>query len=466
MILPDKFTLYTKRLMGEKLFNSFMEALDEEPPVSVRTNPAKCSAEPHGGERVGWCPYGYYLRERPQFTFDPLLHAGLYYVQEASSMFLHHVLKELVLSDVRMLDMCAAPGGKSTTALGALPEGSVLVCNEPIRQRAQVLAENIEKWGVPNVIVTNNHPCDYASSGLRFDVVLCDVPCSGEGMFRKDRGAVDEWSVQNVERCRQLQREIVSDAWQCLEQNGLLIYSTCTYNSAENEENVAWICKELGAELLSVGTNNFVGFCELLPKVASPVYRFIPGQIRGEGLFMAIMRKVGGTPLSPVRRGKGAAKCAFAHKDWLANPDDFCFRMTNDLFIAIPKTFEWLYDRVRSCLRIVHAGVTLGARKGNDTIPAQSLALSTCVRRGAFPEVELSYGDAVSYLRKEPIALPQGTPVGFVLVTYHGFPLGFEKNLGRRANNLYPQEWKIKSSHVPDEATCGIIAASNPYTPS
>lgn len=458
MILPDKFTLYTKRLMGEKLFDRFMEALDEEPPVSVRINPAKCRKEPRGGEKVGWCPYGYYLGERPQFTFDPLLHAGLYYVQEASSMFLHHVLKELVRSDVRMLDMCAAPGGKSTTALGALSAGSVLVCNEPIRQRAQVLAENIGKWGVPNVIVTNNYPHDYASSGLRFDVVLCDVPCSGEGMFRKDCGAVDEWSVQNVEKCRQLQREIVADAWQCLEQNGLLIYSTCTYNSAENEENVAWICKELGAELLSVGTNFFVGFCELLPKVASPVFRFIPGLIRGEGLFMAVMRKKGDAPQLRVRRGKGAAKCSFAHKDWLANPDDFCFRTENDLFIAIPKIMEGLYDDVCQSLRIVHAGVTLGTQKGRDTVPAQSLALSTCIRRGAFPEVELSYGDAIRYLRKEPVALPQGTPVGFVLVTYHGFPLGFEKNLGRRANNLYPQEWKIKSSHVPSEEACGIMS--------
>lgn len=457
MELPNKFTEYTRRLMGEETFSRFMEALDEEPPVSVRINPAKCDTSPADAERVGWCPYGYYLRRRPAFTFDPLLHAGLYYVQEASSMFLHHALTELVHTSVRLLDMCAAPGGKSTTALGALPAGSVLVCNEPVRQRAQILAENIAKWGNPNVIVTNSYPRDFAASGLAFDVVLCDVPCSGEGMFRKDNGAVGEWSAQNVEKCRQLQREIVADAWQCLEHGGLLVYSTCTFNTAENEDNVAWICRELGAELVSVKAESGWGIHgSLSPVVSGPVYRFIQGLARGEGLFMAVMRKAARTSCNagaqPKRKGSSRkAKPSLGCGEWIAQPELFDISSDGGRCIAIPKALSSLYDTASKRLRIVQAGVTLGTEKGRDTIPAQSLALSTSLRRGIFPEVELSHTDAIAYLRKEPVALPRPTPRGFVLVTHRGAPLGFEKNIGDRANNLYPQEWKIKSSHTPNE---------------
>lgn len=457
MELPCKFTEYTRRLMGEETFSRFMEALDEEPPVSLRINPAKCLSRPASGEMVGWCPYGYYLEQRPAFTFDPLWHAGLYYVQEASSMFLHHALAELVHDSVRMLDICAAPGGKSTTALGVLPAGSVLVCNEPVRQRAQILAENIVKWGDPNVIVINNYPRDFAASGLLFDVVLCDVPCSGEGMFRKDADAVGEWSVQGVEKCRQLQREIVADAWQCLEQDGLLVYSTCTFNTAENEDNVEWICRELGAELVAVNVEADWGIHgSLSPAVQGPVYRFIPGLTRGEGLFMAVMRKTDKTSCNaktppkrkvPSPKAKPPRGCG----EWLAPSSDFDFISADGRYMAIPKTLSPLYDAASKQLRIVHAGVTLGTEKGSDIIPVQSLALSTSLRRGAFPEAELSYSDAVAYLRRESVALPSATPRGFVLVAYHGAPLGFEKNIGGRANNLYPQEWRIRSSHAPSE---------------
>lgn len=456
MNLPDSFTLYTRQLMGEETFNRFMEALDEEPPVSLRVNTAKWDGRPSKAEVVPWCPNGYYLKARPQFTFDPLLHAGAYYVQEASSMFLHHVLREHVHRSVRMLDMCAAPGGKSTTALGALPEGSVLMCNEPIRQRAQVLAENMQKWGSPNVIVTNNYPRDYALSGLRFDVILCDVPCSGEGMFRKDEGAVGEWSTQNVERCRLLQREIVADAWQCLEQDGLLVYSTCTFNAGEDEENVAWICRELGAELVAVDTSRFSGISELLPETASPVYRFIPGLTRGEGLFMAVMRKsdpaksvATASPRQGKRQAKGATHADLRH--WISDEDSFDIVSANDSIMAIPKALAQLHAVAAARLRVLHAGVTLGTAKGRDIIPHTSLALSTSLNKGAFPEVALSYADAISYLRKEPVALSPTTPRGFVLMTYRDLPLGFEKNIGNRANNLYPQEWKIRSSHAPSE---------------
>lgn len=438
--------------MGERLFGQFEEAMSGEPVTSIRINPAKCGHRPEGGVPVGWCREGYYLEERPNFTFDPLLHAGWYYVQEASSMFLDRVLRQYVTGPVAMLDLCAAPGGKSTTAMAALPAGSVLVSNEPVRLRAQILAENMQKWGRPETIVTNNYPGDFARSGIMFDVVLCDVPCSGEGMFRKDAGAVSEWSAQNVENCRMLQRGIAADAWRCLRGGGLMIYSTCTFNARENEDNVKWICSELGAEALPVDTESEWGITgALTDDFCGPVFRFIPGVTRGEGLFMAVLRKTESCPTASRRiRTRRSTKPADAgvHKEWLDEPDRFEIVRQGDAAVAVPKEMSGLYAAASETLRIVHAGVTMGRMKGRDMVPDHSLALSTALRRGAFATVGLDYDRAVDYLRRETVGLPDGTPRGFVLMTYGDAVIGFEKNIGNRANNMYPQEWRIKSSHV------------------
>ena len=241
MHLPVDFAQYTAQLMGEARYNTFVQGLQEEAPVSIRLNPLK---HLHGvpaaaaTQPVPWWEEGRYLSHRPNFTADPLLHAGAYYVQEASSMFVTHVLKQYVHEPVRMLDLCAAPGGKSTAARSVLPEGSLLFANEPMRPRANVLCENIQKYGHTDVVVTNNYPRDYARSGILFDVILAVVPCSGEGMFRKDEGAVADWSTRKVTECATLQRDIVADAWQCLQPGGLLIYSTCTFNAEEDEKNL------------------------------------------------------------------------------------------------------------------------------------------------------------------------------------------------------------------------------------
>lgn len=442
--------------MGEERWQKFMEGMEQPCPNSVRIN--KVKSEECGVRSVecgvGWCSDGYYLSERPEYTLDPLLHAGCYYVQEASSMFLDCVLRQYVSSPVRMLDMCAAPGGKTTTAMGALPDGSVVVSNEPVRLRANILAENVQKWGCPMNIVTNNYPRDYARSGLLFDVILCDVPCSGEGMFRKDEGAISEWSVANVEKCWQLQREIVADAWMCLRPGGILIYSTCTYNIKEDEENVRWICENLGAEMLPVKIGedwNITG--SLLAGFDAPVYRFIPGISRGEGLFMAVLRKnddaeEGSRRMKPARQKTDKSKLKvekFPHQ-WLRSQSDFCVYRQGDRFVAIHKEMSDLYAVACQSLNIVHAGVTLGELKGRDIIPQQSLALSTRLSADAFPMAELSYPDAITYLRREAVVLPPSVPRGFVVVTFNGHPLGFVKNLGNRANNLYPQEWRIRKN--------------------
>ena len=452
MDLPADFLTYTRTMMGEALFDRFLQGLAEEPPASVRVNPLKSYYLPRTPVgRVPWCNVGFYLSSRQPYTFDPLFHAGLYYVQEASSMFVHQAVAQLLAEPVTMLDLCAAPGGKSTVLRTQLPPQSVLVCNEPVRQRAQVLSENMQKFGHRGVLVTNNYPRDFQRSGLTFDAILADVPCSGEGMFRKDEGAIAEWSVQNVERCSQLQRQIVADVWPCLKPGGYLIYSTCTYNTKENEENVRWICESFGADVVALQLQPSWNVCgSLLTGFDAPVYRFIPGVARGEGLFMAVLRKpADGDVVSAKGGGSGRLPVVKNAPQWLAG--DFCVAQDADRLVAIPRQpqMQAVYESARKHLNLLHAGITLGMLKGRDLIPDQPLAMSAALDKAAFPRVELDYAAAVSYLRKEVVVLPPDTPRGFVVVTFKGVALGFVKNVGNRANNLYPQAWRIKSTHTP-----------------
>ena len=404
--LPEDFIRQTRAVMGDERFERYMEAFSEEVPTSIRLNPLKTA---HGvrndvlSARVPWCEEGYYLEGRPQFTFDPLFHAGCYYVQEAASMFVSHVLRHHVKEPVAMLDLCAAPGGKSTAAISALPAGSTLFSNEPSPLRAQILLENITKWGWEGCTVTNNYPRDYRKARACFDVILCDVPCSGEGMFRKDPQAVGEWSLQNVEKCWRLQREIVADAWECLVPGGLLIYSTCTFNMKENEENVRWIIEQYDAQVLSVPTDpawQITG--SLLEGFDEPVYRFIPGISRGEGLFLCALRKDTGNVKSERREVAAKSTSPF-------HPLQTSF---------LPSSTS---------------------RSKCDTPP-----------QSAF-QVELTYPQAIAYLRHEALVLPEDTPRGIGTVTFQGLPLGQVKNIGTRANNLYPKEWKIKTTHIPND---------------
>ena len=358
--LPVLFTDYTRQLMGEERFERYLQSFEEEPPVSIRLNPKKVAVGDWqlavSNEPVPWCRNGYYLKQRPNFTMDPLFHAGCYYVQEAASMFLDEVLRQLAVSSwpkavsqqpkaisqqpkaisqkLNALDLCAAPGGKSTLLRAALPEDCMLYSNEPIRNRFNILQENIEKWGYKNHIVTNQYPKDYRASKLRFDVILCDVPCSGEGMFRKDPATIREWSPQNVEKCWQLQRDIVSDAWQCLNDGGLLIYSTCTFNIKENEENIRWMLKEFDAEVLSVDVKpewNITG--SLLEGFNEPVYRFIPGISRGEGLFLCVLRKGLHHTVGHLQKYCGASTTTLwgIHNNTVGHPQQHCKASTERL---------------------------------------------------------------------------------------------------------------------------------------
>jgi 16S rRNA C967 or C1407 C5-methylase (RsmB/RsmF family)/NOL1/NOP2/fmu family ribosome biogenesis protein len=463
MNLPQSFVERTRQLLGDEQYPLFEQALGTEVPVSIRPNRMKCNL-PVAGEPVPWAPSGVYLEKRPTFTFDPLFHAGCYYVQEASSMFVERVLREYVQEPVVMLDLCAAPGGKSTLCRSALPEGSLLVANEVMRNRSQILAENLMKWGHPEVVVTNNDPADFTDLTHLFDVILTDVPCSGEGMFRKDQVAVDEWSLENVDICWQRQRRILSDIWPALKPGGLLIYSTCTFNREEDEDNVAWIARELGADVLEVPVEEAWGITGNLIGDSFPVYRFLPHKVKGEGFFLAVLRKHAGEVETVEPRAekkkkggkdvKGKApqlSVPKEAKDWLQIPGDYQLTINGTNVQAFPKLHETVYTLLQQYVKVIHAGITLGEMKGKDLIPHHSLAMSTALANDAFSKAEVTYEQAIAYLRKESLVLDAGIPRGYVLLTYQNIPLGFMKNIGNRANNLYPQEWRIRSGYLPEE---------------
>lgn len=426
---------------------------DEEPSLPLNRAQSREQAVPSslGPSPIPWCPGAYYMAERPPFTFDPLLHAGAYYVQDASSMFLAQVLSaagEFLGNNPVVLDLCAAPGGKSTLLRSLLPQGALLVCNEPIPKRAQVLAENMTKWGHPAVVVTQNYPADFAPLSGLFDMVVADVPCSGEGMFRKDEGAVSDWSLANVDLCWRRQRDILSAVWPALKPGGCLVYSTCTFNHLEDEDNVRWIARELGADVLPVPHQAEWGIQE-----GQPGYHFYPHRVMGEGFYVALLRKHKGESgcdaLPKARREKSARPKSVTSlprevKEWVAG--DFELSAEGAGCTALPAVYATLRPLLRQALRVLSEGIALAQLKGNYWQPAHALAMSTALRRGLFPEAALSYEQALAYLRHEAIQVD--APRGFVLVTFRGFPLGFVKNLGPRANNLYPQEWRIRSGYT------------------
>lgn len=456
MALPIEFINRTQALLGSQ-YAMLEQALLEDVPVSIRMNHRKLDFVP-GAEPVKWSDSGYYLPERLSFTFDPLFHAGAYYVQEASSMFLEQVVCTYLQNPVKCLDLCAAPGGKSTHLLSTLPEGSLLVSNEVIRTRSNILAENITKWGYANSVVTNSDPEDIGKLTHFFDVVVADVPCSGEGMFRKDTDSTDEWSVANVELCASRQRRIIHDVWNALAPGGLLIYSTCTYNTEEDEENIHYFTRELGAEALPVPLKDEWMVTGAL-RYTHPVYRFFPHKTKGEGFFLAVLRKpegdLGGiSPKSKSRKEKGKQvpdKFPDEPRHWISSAEAFQFLSRGEYLQAFPLIHAEAYKRITENLRIVSAGILLGQVKGKDIIPAQSLANSLYLNKAAFVSFDVTWEQAICFLRREPITLPDEMKKGYVLITYNSIPLGFVKHLGNRTNNLYPQEWRIRTGYIPEK---------------
>lgn len=440
--------LFTAR-MGEVdsgLANALTEALETtDPVVSVRYNKRK-GMKPEGeADMVPWCAMGEYLGERPQFTFDPALHQGRYYVQDASSMFIGHVIGQLTGADpISYLDACAAPGGKTTAAIDSLPWGSHVVANEYVPLRAAVLRENLVKWGYPYATVTKGDTSQFCKQAERFDIIAADVPCSGEGMMRKDAEAIAQWSPALVGQCADRQREIISNLWPALRPGGYFIYSTCTFNVEENEDMVRHMIDEYGAEPVKIEIPAEWGIAGAV-KGDVPVCRFMPHNLRGEGLFMAVVRKPGEESVKPSKRPKKQknnkpTKLPDAAKEaekWVKPEYGIQLECDGEYVWGVPAGFDPADGlRPRTPLALV---------KGKSVIPTQELAMSDMLGRGAFDEVEVDRMTALNYLRHEALQLGEDTPKGFVLLTYRGMPLGFVKNLGNRANNLYPAAWRILS---------------------
>lgn len=445
--LPEAFEQAIRHELGEE-FTDFEASLRTPAPVSIRLNPLKKTGIPTAGP-VPWCTQGKYLAMRPGFTLDPLFHSGSYYVQEASSMFLEQALRQTTQLDkpLRVLDLCAAPGGKSTHLLSLISRDSLLVSNEAIRSRANILSENIQKWGYPNVIVSNDDPADFTRFTGYFDVIVVDAPCSGEGLFRKNPEAIREWSPDNVQRCAGRQRRIVSNVWPALRTGGLLLYSTCTYNPVENEENLKWLAENHAAEFLRLSTDPSWGIREVShhPVIG---YRFFPHRVRGEGFFLSAVRKTGATepprvskPKKPISSPPG--EVAQRLRQWLLYPEDSHFFQFNDLVFFIPSSlaidFEWLLQS----LKIVYAGTNMATVKHGKIVPEHAMALSVELDQTRVPKVELTEADVLHYLKKEPIS-PPDTPPGFALVTFQSQGAGWVNVLPNRVNNLYPSAWRIR----------------------
>jgi 16S rRNA C967 or C1407 C5-methylase (RsmB/RsmF family)/NOL1/NOP2/fmu family ribosome biogenesis protein len=444
--LPGKFEESMRKKTGDH-FPAFLSSLQEPSPVSIRINPLKNTLNPASAP-VPWSQYGAYLPARPVFTLDPLLHAGSYYVQEASSMFLEQALKQSInLNEpLNVLDLCAAPGGKSTHLLSLLNRESLLVSNEVIRSRASVLSENIQKWGYPNAIVTNNDPKDFQHLKSFFDVVVIDAPCSGEGLFRKDPEAIGEWSAENVQLCSNRQKRIVADVWDSLRENGILIYCTCTYNESENEDNLKWLQENYSVEFLKLATDPSWGVEEVESNRIF-AYRFFPHRTKGEGFFISVIRKT--EPIAPSRL-KNKKSLATPAKNiqekmqhWISKADMVVFFQFNDLLFFTPSHKAQEIEFLLHHFKILYAGTNLATLKHDKLIPDQALALSVQLQKQSFSTVDLSQSEAIQYLRKDVIQLSD-TAMGFTLLTFEKIPIGWVNVLSSRVNNMYPSEWRIR----------------------
>ena len=424
--------------------------------TSVRLNPAKWPGEgvthEWGGdvqmEKIPWSTRGYYLSERPSFTFDPLFHAGAYYVQEASSMYLEQMLRQSadLSRPLRVLDLCAAPGGKSTLIQSLLLEDSLLVSNEVIRSRAGILQENMIKWGAAGVVITNNDPRDLGRLENYFDVIVVDAPCSGSGLFRREPEAINEWSIDNVQLCHQRQQRILADIWPALRKDGVLIYSTCSYSPEEDEEILDWMMEELQAASIRLQPEPGWNIVETSGEKGGYGYRFYPDKLKGEGFFIAAVRKNEGDTFSyPRSRKQGFEKLSRKESEalgpWIVEGSPLFLFRHEEMVRALPASLAEDLHYLQSFCYLKKAGVLLGQPSEKDLIPEHELALSNLIS-AQLPAIELSREESINYLRKEEIHVALDRR-GWSLVRYQGQNLGWVKVLPNRVNNYYPKEWRI-----------------------
>lgn len=446
--LPTAFTERMKRILGNES-GDFFEALNQPSPSSIRLNPAKITDPLPFRElidrQVPWCSDAYYLKERPAYTLDPLLHGGVYYVQEASSMFLQTVIRQIADDrPLRVLDLCAAPGGKSTLLAANLPQGSLLVANEVIKTRAAILKENIIKWGQDNIVVTNSDPSRFSCLKSAFDIILVDAPCSGEGMFRKDEKAIEEWSENNLRLCEDRQKRIIADIWESLAPGGYLVYGTCTYNPGENEDILSWIIKQYDAASIDIH--------HAYPDIVSspgPVrgYHFYPHRTVGEGLFMGVVRKQDGDPFTLKKEKRSVQnvipKLPADILPLLPDKSNYTPYLAGTTLGIIPSRHAEFIQYLATKTGVIYKGCEIGESIKNKIKPAHALALFSRLQKQHASHQDVDLPTALQYLRKEDIRFdaPRGA---WVLITYQNTPLGWVKEVGNRLNNYYPKEWRIR----------------------
>lgn len=456
MRLPEQFISRMQRELGVAEAEALCAALETEPSTSVRLNPAKMAEQKWGGGRVAWSDYGYLLGERPAFTLDPDFHAGAYYVQEASSQFAGYIVSMAVggaeaCKGLRVLDMCAAPGGKSTHYATLVGERGLVVANEINRSRAAVLADNARKWGLGNMVVTCNDSARVADFEEWFDVVAVDAPCSGEGMFRKSDEACEQWSEANVAMCAERQWEILQNAFRSLKPGGVLLYSTCTFNRTEDEDVVGRACEEFGDELLAVDDIPIGDDWGVVMgrEGVFQTFRFFPHRLTGEGMFMAVARKAG---LATSRRRMPKARrkvmeavdkrTAQELSRWVKESEQMRFFAAGDTLYGCRKEHYDEVEALAGTLAVIYSGVAMGQVFKGKLKPDGALALYAGVNHGAVACCEVDEQEALKFLRKQDMDAAQFSE-GVNMVLYGGRPLGFVKRVGARVNNMYSNSLRI-----------------------
>ncbi len=443
-MLPEAFLHQMQSQLGSE-FEAFLAALETPPPTSIRRNNLKNKNWKENYDGVKWCDNGVYLSERPVFTLDPSFHAGAYYVQEASSMFVEEAVQQTMdlSTPLKALDLCAAPGGKSTLLASVLPENSLILCNEVIKPRYPILRENLMKWGYPGTHTSSHDSRDFTYLEGFFDLVLVDAPCSGEGLFRKDKKAIAEWSPESVLRCAARQKRILADAVKTVRPGGTLIYCTCTYNDTENDQNAAWLAQEFDLERVALEIPEDWG---ILSKGFG--YQFYPHRVRGEGFYIACFKKTKDVDFqqdksSAFAKWKPLAKQSIPIvRNWLQHSDDFAFFQNEkgNIFGVLQSQLEDA-QLIAKYLFKINLGLELGIVKGKDFVPSHALALSAAIRTD-LPFVPLDKDQALRFLKKENIQLAE-IPESWALAQYEGQNIGWIKGIGNRINNYLPKDWRI-----------------------
>ncbi len=434
--LPEAFVERIRIKLGEE-YSDFLKSQDEAAPVSVRLNPFKRVNVFDECEKVLWATDSFYLPQRISFTFDPLFHAGCYYVQEASSMFLEQALR-FAFADkkqLRILDLCAAPGGKSTHIASLMPPDSLLVSNEIISSRNIILQQNISKWGVADVVITQNEPAHFSKLEGFFDVIVVDAPCSGEGLFRKDAEATDHWSIDNVNMCSARQQSILDDIYPALKEGGLIIYSTCTYEVSENENQIKRMIENYKMEVVKIDHS-----------ILGPVYneigtQFYPHKIKGEGFFISVLRKKEAAQIVSHPKFKPSKDSNLFFKKFLTSTENFIPFVKNNELYALPLSCCNEMNLLMNNFFVRKAGIHVGTIKGKDLVPSHELALSNSLNK-EIQKLELSCDDAIRFMKCESVSTT-GIPNGWVVITFNNFPLGWIKVIGNRSNNYFPRSQRI-----------------------